>query len=212
MARVFWRHADLLSRRASPARRADSARHPGTDLPDDFQACVLEDERLGADIAELDRGAPVDAHARDRHDLAPAELRMPHALAKLSPFNIEEHILYGRVLDVLILAIGAAWYWILRMRRRIDANRGLPSVVLGLTILAGLILLLVFPYRIIWHNAFERVTFGNDRCYQIGERSGQLLLYCPEVSPPRNRVVSSTDPAVKRERLVESIFTPPATR
>jgi hypothetical protein len=82
------------------------------------------------------------------------------------------------------------------------------SVLSGFAVLAASVLLLELPYRTIWQNEFPRVNLVSARCYVIGERATDWLLHCPELTPPRNRVVARTDPALERLGKVESIFTP----
>ncbi len=133
-------------------------------------------------------------------------------LAKLRPDNIDEHILYGRVLAMLILFFGLAWYWIVARRRMTHSTGGTGTMVTGFAILALFVLGLAVPYRILWHTQFERVRLGSERCYLIGERRDELLLYCPDITGPKNRVVASADPNLHRENLVESLFTPAPVR
>jgi len=134
----------------------------------------------------------------------------PSNLALLGPAYAWRHVLYGQALDVVILLMGVSWLTLIRARRR----RGLPatdaSVAAGLALLTLTVLLLVTPYRILWHNEFERVGFSGDRCYITGERGDTYLLYCADAVPPRNRVVPAADTRIRRLNVIESIFSPPA--
>ena len=67
----------------------------------------------------------------------------------------------------------------------------------------------VLPYRTLFQNEFERIGFGGERCYVTGEQQSNLLIYCPETAPPRNRIVSVDDPRIEREHIIENIFTVP---
>jgi len=71
-----------------------------------------------------------------------------------------------------------------------------------------LLLLIVVPYRVAVYNGFERIDFGGARCYQVGETADRLLLHCPDLHPPRNRIVQRGDPALRHTGIVESVFTP----
>jgi hypothetical protein len=136
----------------------------------------------------------------------------PGELAKLDPANVEEHIRFGQVIDMFLLVIGIGWYWILRHPRRDAVRGGLGSIAAGLSIMALLVLAWGIPYRIIWHNTFERVSVGGERCYLIGERPERWLVYCPDGPTPKNRLVMRSDPGVRRENVFESVFTPAANR
>jgi hypothetical protein len=129
--------------------------------------------------------------------------------AALRPGREFENSLFGLTLDMLIVASAVAWVALLRARRQ----RGLPLLDAasagGLTALAVALLLLNAPYRIIWHNEFPRIDLAGARCYLTGETSRELLLFCPEVPPPHNRVVPAPDPRLRRLDVVESMFTMP---
>jgi hypothetical protein len=125
---------------------------------------------------------------------------------------VEEHIRFGKVIDMFLLVIGIGWYWILRHPRRDAVRGGLGSIAAGLSIMALLVLAWGIPYRIIWHNTFERVSVGGERCYLIGERPERWLVYCPDGPTPKNRLVMRSDPGVRRENVFESVFTSAADR
>jgi hypothetical protein len=66
--------------------------------------------------------------------------------------------------------------------------------------------LLDFPYRVLYYNRFDAVTWNRVYCYNLGERRDDVLLFCPELRPPRNRIVSKrTD--LTPTGVTESIFT-----
>jgi hypothetical protein len=50
-------------------------------------------------------------------------------------------------------------------------------------------LLLHFPYRLLYHAELEAVEWDGRRCYVLGERNEEELLFCPDLEPPRNRAV-----------------------
>ena len=130
----------------------------------------------------------------------------------LQPGNFDEHILYGRVLDMFLLVFGVGFVYVLRVRRQSGRPIGNGPAIWAVSILSLAILLWEMPYRILWHNNFERVDFGSTRCYEIGERGAQVLLHCPDEAPPRNRIVSADDPRLKHRGALESVFTPSRNR
>lgn len=114
---------------------------------------------------------------------------------------------YRPVLTVLLVAMISAW-WVLLAR----ASRG-PAIdtgtrLGGLAVIVVVLLMLEFPYRLLHQNRFRRVNFVAERCYEIGARRGEVLLFCPDASPPRNRIVDATDDRLERTEIIESIFTP----
>jgi len=129
------------------------------------------------------------------------------ALAQLGPAFASAHVMYGQALDMVILGGAVAWVALIRARRR----RGLPAwdgtIVAGFAVTAVLVFLLAAPYRVLWHNEFERVEFAGERCYITGESAESYLLACPDASPPRNRLVPTRDARIHRLNVIESIFT-----
>ena len=53
----------------------------------------------------------------------------------------------------------------------------------------------------------DAVTWNGADCYIIGERGDDLLLFCPRLQPPRNRVVKNNATGLERTGIKESIFT-----
>jgi hypothetical protein len=129
--------------------------------------------------------------------------------APLHPANEREHNAYVIVLHLLALGFGVALFRIGRRRARTRASGGAAAMIVIGAIVAVFVLMFVWPYRIMWQNAFERAETGVERCYVIGEAGDDLLLHCPDTAPPRNRVVKRDEPAVRRLGVAESIFTPP---
>jgi len=116
---------------------------------------------------------------------------------------------YRMLLTLLVLALSVGAFRIARMRQR--TGRGLSALVVVVMLLVVAMALAEVPYRFMWRNNAERVVHGEDRCYVIGERPDDLLLFCPDATPHRNRIVGRTDPALRQTGTVESIFTPRET-
>jgi len=134
------------------------------------------------------------------------------ALELLRPANFEMLSAYRAAVDVTILALTIAWWRIWKkLRQSPERSSAFPTILAGLGANTMLILVIVLPYRIIVYNNFERVDLAELRCYQIGQQSNAILLHCPDVLPPKNRIVTAGDPRLRRTGAVESIFTP-ATR
>jgi hypothetical protein len=70
------------------------------------------------------------------------------------------------------------------------------------------------PYRLlIYRNYFEVVQWNGARCSIIGENDASYLLFCPDVDPPRNRIVERKDQGLRfvgaQERLFSHFGAPP---
>jgi len=133
-------------------------------------------------------------------------------LTPLAPGNEPVHDAYRIVLPLIILGMVLAWMRVWRWARGTGARGDRAAGATGLALVALALLLLEFPYRILRHDLFQRVAYGGERCYIIGDRAENLLLYCPDAQAPRNRVVDAGDPRIERSAVIESIFTPAATR
>ena len=124
-------------------------------------------------------------------------------LAQLSPQN-DAQLGYRVVLSLVAFVSGACWFRLLRATT-VGATIDRPVVAAGLAVLAITLALLCAPYRLVHGSDFQRADFNNQRCYIMGQRDDQLLLFCPDVVP-RNHVIGTGDPAFIRTSTVENIF------
>lgn len=114
-------------------------------------------------------------------------------LALLSPRAVGDHNRYRQVLSVIVIVTVAVWYPVVRLARQ-GQSLHWGFVAGGVVATCVAVALLNFPYRMLYFNkTFEAVTWKNDHCYAIGERGDDILIFCPELSPPRNRTVKRTD-------------------
>jgi hypothetical protein len=127
-------------------------------------------------------------------------------LALLAPDYGWYHNDYRKVFSWIVILSVLAWYPVARLAafRRERVNRGMlaggaAAVLIGLA-------LLDFPYRILLHNKFDAVTSNGVYCYKIGDRGDEVLLFCPGLQPPRNRIVSKRT-TLTSTGVTESIFT-----
>ena len=130
-------------------------------------------------------------------------------LAPLAPGNTDEMVMYRATLNILLLLMAAGLFRVVRLRHARRMRRARGAVVALSSVVAVILLLAEGPYRLMFKNAAPRAALGGERCYVIGDSGPEYLVYCPGVSPPRNRVVAKTDPSLKLSGVVESIFTPP---
>jgi hypothetical protein len=130
--------------------------------------------------------------------------RPPADLSPLAPDNQYEHIQFDVFNCMAVLVFGFGWYRLLRRR----ASQARLFIASGVVITAlSLLIWKVVPYRILYHNAGQRVSYGDERCYLMGTRGSDARLFCPVSSPPWNRIVPIADPKLKRESVSENIFT-----
>jgi hypothetical protein len=129
--------------------------------------------------------------------------------ALLRPHHLEDAGLYRAVMTVLILFFTVSALRIVRIRSRQAVRQGGGALAVVMVLLTVTLLAAEWPYRYVWKNSFERITVAGARCYAIGEADHRLLAFCPDVRPPRNRIVASDSADVRRSGVFESIFTPP---
>jgi serine/threonine protein kinase len=116
---------------------------------------------------------------------------------------------YKTLLMVLLFVFGAAVIRIQRLRARQPIRQGRAALALVSALALLTLLLDAWPYRILIKSNMPRVDVAGERCFVLGEASAQLLIHCPDRTPPRNRVVSSTDPDVHQLGVRENLFDPP---
>jgi hypothetical protein len=119
--------------------------------------------------------------------------------------------LYVLALTAVLFFFGAAISRIQRLRARQTILRAGPALAIVVTMALVTVLLLEVPYRVEWQNKMPRLDVAGERCYAIGEQRDQRLVYCPDRTPPRNRIIRRDDPAARDLGVVENIFTPPET-
>jgi hypothetical protein len=132
---------------------------------------------------------------------APAE-----TLAFLSPSFGARHTTYRFVFEWACILLVALWW----VPFKVAASRGQrlkPGVIVAAAaILALAMLLLHFPYRLLYHAELEVVAWDGRRCYVLGERRDETLLFCPDLEPPRNRIVNAAATGLARLGTRENPF------
>jgi hypothetical protein len=131
----------------------------------------------------------------------------PSLFAVLGPGVSRERIWFSFAASMALVAMMSLWTMLLHCSRRSPRPIDRGAVAAGLALIMLLFVILAMPYRLAWHNRFERVDYDSLRCYILGMHESDALLYCPGASAPRNRVVSLSDGRIRRTGLIESIFT-----
>lgn len=151
--------------------------------------------------------APLLEALTSRVSSAPAE-----TLTVLSPSSIPYHTEYRTTLIRVLIVVAGGWY----LAAQRSAEKGVTlHVALRLGAVATMVLLvatLQLPYRLIFDSKAAVYKWGQQECYATGQRGDELLLFCPGLPVPRNRIVSRTASDVAPAGRVESIFTPFSAR
>ena len=131
----------------------------------------------------------------------------PELLGRLSPANGHEKVLYRAALTVLFVLFSAGLVRVLSLRARLGTRKGKGPLAALAIIVAVLLLLNEVPYRILWKSDAMRSEYDGTRCYVIGQNDTQALLFCPDIAPPRTKVVQKNDSRFRLTGVVENIFT-----
>jgi serine/threonine protein kinase len=117
-------------------------------------------------------------------------------LELLSPQFVTYHNYYRGVFSLVTILSVATWLPVVKLVRRGQ------SLHWGMWLSGALatciaVACLHLPYRLlIYRNYYDVVRWNEIRCSVIGESATSYLLFCPDVAPPRNRVVDRRDPAL----------------
>jgi hypothetical protein len=131
-------------------------------------------------------------------------------LALLSPDFITYHNYYRGTFSFVVILSVAAWYPVLRLVKKGQSPPwGLMAG--GLVAVCVALALLHLPYRLLYftiNEPFEAARLNGTECSVIGEDGNRVLLFCPLLDAPRNRVVMKGDPALVQLGVRRNIFTP----
>jgi hypothetical protein len=130
-------------------------------------------------------------------------------LEALRPEHLARHQAYNLSMALLILAMGAATLAVRRGERRRGVPRRRTALVPNLVVIGVALVILVLPYRLMWHSDAEVAFYQGERCYVLAEAGASALLYCPSSPVPRAMKVSLVDSHVNRSGIVESFYTRP---
>jgi protein kinase-like protein len=129
-------------------------------------------------------------------------------LVAMQPANEYRLDLYGRLLDLWLLLFGIATFRTLSWARRVNSSVTRTTKALAITLPMVALVLWQYPYRLMYQSAFERVDLDTVRCYSLGSNGTNVLLHCPDIEPPRNRIVPVHDSRLHRRGVTESMFLP----
>jgi len=151
--------------------------------------------------------APVYAALFTDFSTAPAatlRLIAPLVDGAVNPSNI----LYRKTFSWIAIAATLAWYLVMRFaaNKGEQLHRGMLAGAVAVITLA--FASLDYPYRLFnqWGTQFDAARWQGKDCYVLGERSDDVLLFCPALQPSRNRIVKKGDETLERTGVRESIF------
>jgi hypothetical protein len=200
----------LLLTASARARRIDEAIRRG--LGRVVHDMRLSEASVAASYALLVSGLALVAAVWYFAPLILTVMTVPSAsvddLTMLSPEFTEYHNRYRQVFIFVLIGSIGLWYPVLRLAQKGQVVRTTLWIG-GLVVCSITLSVLQFPYRTLYaslNEPFERVAWRGERCYVIGQRAGDLLLFCPALGPPHNRIAKRNDSDVMRLGVRESLF------
>jgi predicted Ser/Thr protein kinase len=127
-------------------------------------------------------------------------------LSALSPVNLAQQRTHRQMFALHVVVFAAAWSWLLIIRARRFSQDARVVIAGGLALTLWSFLLMVAPYRLTVYSEAERVLMNGQRCYLVGQRDADALLFCPTQPAPWNRIVRLDDPQLRRDGTRESMF------
>jgi predicted Ser/Thr protein kinase len=100
---------------------------------------------------------------------------------------------YQLTLSLLLATSVLAWrrlLWPAARRQALDRT----AAAAGLAMIALTVVMVAVPFRLFYESQFPQVDVAGARCFEIGARGDDVLLFCPDVNPPRTRIEQRGDP------------------
>jgi len=132
-------------------------------------------------------------------------------VAILAPEYADYHMLRKQLFSILILALAVAAgivFPYLGPRMSIRAVRIMKAATLVMILATAVVM--VYPYRLLWHSEFQQVEFEGRKAFVVSENPPDLLLYIPTRPEESRLVVQENDPRIEWgvDREMGDIFEP----
>jgi serine/threonine-protein kinase len=136
-----------------------------------------------------------------------ADQATPERLAMLQPANEPHYDAFQRQLEYLLLVYGLIVYAVYSSVRRSGSRvRGATwAYVIAVPAIAFLSMRAA-PWMIVYGNDRPRMDYGMMRCYELGRRADETLVFCPDDNPPRVQRHKTTE--LQDRGFLENVFTP----
>jgi tRNA A-37 threonylcarbamoyl transferase component Bud32 len=131
-------------------------------------------------------------------------------VALFSPDFVTYHNYYRGTFSFVVIIAVAVWYPVSRLVKK-GQSPPWGLVAGGAVALCVALALLHLPYRLLYftlNEPFEAARWNGTECSVIGEDGERVLLFCPRLDAPRNRVVKRGDSSLELLGLRKNIFSP----
>jgi serine/threonine protein kinase len=126
-------------------------------------------------------------------------------LGMLGIQNEHMQLMFRRSTELVIVLLTIGVVAVIRQRLAGRAVR-LAPVAATFVVIGIALVLLVLPWRLVFHAEFEQATLDGRSCFVIGETASQLLVHCPTSPPPRNTVLPRGDHRVQFSSRISNLF------
>ena len=130
-------------------------------------------------------------------------------VAILGPDLADYHMLRKQLFSVLILGLVVAAAIVLPyLKTRIGAGAVLMMKAATVVMLLVTAVVMVIPYRLLWHSESEQIEFEERKAFIIARNPPDLFLYIPTHPEESHLVVTENDPRLERGsgRVIGDIF------
>jgi hypothetical protein len=131
----------------------------------------------------------------------------PEQLAALQPANEPHYDIFQRRFEYLLFVYGFVVYAVYASVRRTGFR--VPAAAAAYVVAVPAIAFLfvrAMPWMVVYGNELPRVDYGSTRCYELGRRADDTLVFCPDDEPPR--VQRHKNSELQDRGFLESVFTP----
>ncbi len=105
-----------------------------------------------------------------------------------------------------VMIAAAVWIPVFRLARRSGQRVNRLMLFGGAIVLTLSFLLLDVPYRAFSQSKLETAILDGRSCYVLGEREADLLVFCPELAPPRSQTIPKDAAGLRRLGVKENVF------
>jgi hypothetical protein len=131
----------------------------------------------------------------------------PEMLSRLAPSNFDEQSAYRQTLALGVLLMGFGLFKAVQIASR--RGERVRSILIAAVVAATSfnLVLMDFPYRILWWNEGKPVTYKGARCYVLASKMDSVRLFCSS-GTPRKLELRWGDLGTQTPGEDESIFEP----
>ncbi len=119
--------------------------------------------------------------------------------------NEHMQLVFRRSIELVVVLLTLGLIHVVRQWRRGQPVNAAP-VAATIVVICMALVLLVLPWRLIFHAEFQEATLDGRPCFVTGESASEWLVHCPTAAPPRNTVLPRGDHRLQLSRRISNLF------